>query len=316
MQRSNFKFWRGFTLIELLVVIAIIAILVALLLPAVQQAREAARRSQCKNNLKQMGLALHNYHETHNTLPQGALSLKADGTSYSLSDSNPGKSSVVGGWGWGTFILPFADQAPLYNKIAPNGANFPNAPDDLLRTPLSLFQCPSDASGNINMFEDMRGGNAEGFAKSNYAGIYGSEDGYYTYDVDSVKSHERGMLMYLVTARFRDVTDGLSATLMLGERSWDGLVPDNNTATGCKRSGAVWAGKPNSSNKYSNLLRTNDSAAFTVGGTNRAAASSLHTGGAHFCLGDGSVRFLSNNINIATYKFLGQMADGELVGEF
>src|SRR4051812_6730319 len=94
-------FKRGFTLIELLVVIAIIAVLIALLLPAVQQAREAARRSQCKNNLKQIGLALHNYHDTANTLPPGWI-------------GDPTGSNAGNRWGWGTMILPYLDQAPLY----------------------------------------------------------------------------------------------------------------------------------------------------------------------------------------------------------
>src|SRR6188472_548040 len=99
---------RGFTLIELLVVIAIIAILIALLLPAVQQAREAARRSQCKNNLKQLGLALHNYHDTSNTLPPGWIAVPT-------MSGNTNASAPC--WGWGTMILPGLDQAPLYSSM-------------------------------------------------------------------------------------------------------------------------------------------------------------------------------------------------------
>ena len=105
--RSSSALRRGFTLIELLVVIAIIATLVAILLPAVQQAREAARRSPCKNNLKQIGLALHNYHDTFNILPPGTLCMLNNGTAVKPTDSNPSRTAVTGGWSWSTYILPF-----------------------------------------------------------------------------------------------------------------------------------------------------------------------------------------------------------------
>ena len=120
---------RGFTLIELLVVIAIIAILIALLLPAVQQAREAARRSQCKNNLKQMGLALQNYHDTHRVFP--------------ISHGDTGNS-----FGWRASVLPNIDQAPLYNKInfSENIINTDNL--EVARTPLPVYRCPSDPTDN------------------------------------------------------------------------------------------------------------------------------------------------------------------------
>lgn len=141
---------RGFTLIELLVVIAIIAILIALLLPAVQQAREAARRSQCRNNLKQIGLALHNYHDNYNAFPPGALAMNVTtGVAYKLGDAEPSRSNVGGGWGWSTFILPFIDQAPLYSSLNPNGNNFPLNPTALTRTILPVYICPSEASPNI-----------------------------------------------------------------------------------------------------------------------------------------------------------------------
>ena len=134
MKHSIFKN-RGFTLIELLVVIAIIAILIALLLPAVQQAREAARRSQCKNNLKQLGLATHNYHDSHNVFP--------------ISHGDTGNS-----FGWRAMILPYVDQSPLYNKINFNGNIVDAGNLEIAQTPLGLFHCPSDPSAN-----NVSGGN-------------------------------------------------------------------------------------------------------------------------------------------------------------
>lgn len=326
MKSEQSRHHGGFTLIELLVVIAIIAVLIALLLPAVQQAREAARRSQCKNNLKQLGLALHNYHETHSVLPPGAMILKTNSQGYAIGEgctnascsTGPTLTDVVGGWGWGAFILPFADQAPLYNQIAPNGANFPASSNALLRTPLPLFLCPSDPSGSLNRFSRMDGEDGAGFGKSNYLGVQGNRDADRFTRI--IESDRQGMLMNIRSARFRDVSDGLSNTLMLGERYWDGMTPSDGSGQSNRIAG-VWAGKPMCSDakgghEFSTLLRTNDSAAFTVGGTNRAAGNSMHVGGAHFCLGDGSVRFLSVNMSMTTYMLLGTMADGKVTGEF
>ena len=141
MRTSTNRKHRGFTLIELLVVIAIIAILIALLLPAVQQAREAARRTQCKNNLKQIGLALHNYHDVNRAFPPGWVpQLSSTG-----AVSNTRRSS----WAWSVFILPYIDQAPLFNQLTqtpvPVYPNFPVLPGDDLDRNLAAFTCPSDA---------------------------------------------------------------------------------------------------------------------------------------------------------------------------
>ena len=128
---------RGFTLIELLVVIAIIAVLVALLLPAVQQAREAARRTQCKNNLKQIGLAMHNYHDQMNCFPPGWISV----------DPATGQPSALNGGsgaGWGMLLLPQMDQAPLYNQLNLNRRIADPVNALLIKTSISAFMCPSD----------------------------------------------------------------------------------------------------------------------------------------------------------------------------
>lgn len=310
MLQKRFKYKRGFTLIELLVVIAIIAILIALLLPAVQQAREAARRSTCKNNLKQVGIALHNYHDTHRVLPPGVLMFD-DGS----GDPDPD----LGNWGWNTFILPFIDQGPLYNQLQPNGANFPaTASGSLIQTVIPTLICPSDASSSLNTYVGFTNNeDGVGLGKSNYPGICGSksvdDDEWYDRSDDA---DERGIFNYNSSTRLRDITDGTSNTMASGERMWDGIAIKDDDPGGSIRKGSVWAGRPYDGEKYAVLLRTNDSAAFVPNGTNPASASSRHVGGAHFLFCDGAVRFLSENINNETYKFLGNMSDGEVLGEF
>lgn len=310
MQQISLTRKRGFTLIELLVVIAIIAILIALLLPAVQQAREAARRSTCKNNLKQIGIALHNYHDTHSVLPPGVLMFD-DGS----GDPDPD----LGNWGWNTFLLPYIDQAPLYNQLTPNGANFPtSAAGSLIQTVVPILICPSDASGGINTYVGFTNNeDGVGLGKSNYPGVSGSkgvdDDEWYDRSDDA---DERGIFNYNSSTRMRDITDGTSNTMASGERMWDGISIKDDDPGGSLSKGSVWAGRPYDGEKYATLLRTNDSDAFIPNGTNQASASSRHVGGAHFLFCDGAVRFISENVNRETYKFLGNMSDGEVIGEY
>ena len=254
---------RGFTLIELLVVIAIIAILVALLLPAVQQAREAARRSQCKNNLKQIGLAMHNYHDVMNTLPPGWV-------------DNP--SATNRDWGTGTFLLPYMDQAGMYEAL-PVGLNFiPAANTNILfQTPLAAWVCPSDTGPPLNRYYGS-------YAKSNY--VVSTQIG-------------RGNS----STRFRDITDGLSNVLMHGERA---LKPGGTGGVN-RQPGAIVFGRHNSSTASSHFRAnhkingptTITSATNPVSGDGsctRYNASSPHTGGVHFLFCDGAVKFLSENL--------------------
>ena len=312
MPRSPVARRRGFTLIELLVVIAIIAILISLLLPAVQQAREAARRSQCRNNLKQIGLALHNYHDSYNTFPPGALAMSTAGVAYKPGDAEPSRTAVTGGWGWSVYILPYLDQGPLYAMLAPNGNNFPAAPTDLTKTILPVYLCPSEARGPIHTSFAMGGdGGSNGHARSSYPAIFGSASVNY---VNTAAATARGIFWYNSATRISDVTDGTSNTIMVTERLWDG--GDSET-----RRGAIWAGKcpggaNDAGNKYSNLVRAQNHPDWLIKGLNNNAAMSFHVGGVHFVLGDGSVRFISENTNGATYQNLGQMADGLVIGEF
>lgn len=304
MRREN-PLRRGFTLIELLVVIAIIAILIALLLPAVQQAREAARRSQCKNNLKQLGVALHNYHDVHSTFPPGWVG---------VVNRQPNVGGE-GGFSWGTMILPYIDQAPLYNQfnftlamdVAPNRA--------LLNQRLSVFQCPSDPKPDTFMAEDRNGAQFE-MATANYAGVFGTVelDDCYTVSPGTAPLSAQGQCLsngifyHNSKVKIRDITDGTSNTLMVGERT-----TYNDPVEG------PWYGT------WSGALPLADDAPARVighaehlpnGGDHAEDFGSFHVGGAHFILGDGHVRFLSENMSQEIFEALGTRAGGEVIGEF
>ncbi len=288
---------RGFTLIELLVVIAIIAILIALLLPAVQQAREAARRSTCKNNLKQIGLALHNYNETHSVLPSGWIGVE------------PGVGANVeygSGWGWGTMILPFMDQSPLYNQINfSRDINDPIQTTGLVDIVLPAFRCPSDPADNSFELEEegSPGTVLIRMATANYIGVFGSEE---LDDCEIVapgtNCQSSGTFYQNSNTRFRDVTDGLSQTLFVGERKTDATADWYST----------WVGAvPEGAETFARVLGATDHV------PNDPAShfddfSSHHTGGAQFLFGDGRVRFISENIDKTVYQSLSSIRGGEL----
>ena len=219
--RERRRIRHGFTLIELLVVIAIIAILIALLLPAVQQAREAARRSQCKNNLKQLGLALHNYHDTYGMFPMAVIGRPGAGWQCSvMSNGDAVPNNDYRSWGWGTFILPFVDQAPLYNQLQPDGCRMPNSDatyngEMLLRQSLPVFICPSDTGPALNAF-------FQNYSKSNYV---------INERISNVNTNKR----------IRDIEDGTSNTLMLAERRY------KRDPAGQRYAGAMIWGRANTS---------------------------------------------------------------------
>ncbi len=293
------KFRRAFTLIELLVVIAIIAILIALLLPAVQQAREAARRSTCKNNLKQIGLALHNYHETHRVFPPGMI-----------NDH---------GWLSTTFILPFMDQGPLYNKLSPNGPmNLSNATVLAdVRTILPAYLCPSSADPNPSQNSNLPV-NGIAIGLSNYLGFNGNGD----YRCNTSKPN--GIFYMDSATRIRDVTDGLSNTFAFTERT------SVNDSAGTNHIGAVWAGvTPCASTTYNfeniryGTMQAVPGWSMINGVAYQFGPSSLHVGGVHVLLADGAVRFASENMDasrntapLSTYFKLAVRNDGEVIGEW
>jgi prepilin-type N-terminal cleavage/methylation domain-containing protein len=291
---------RGMTLIELLVVIAIIAILIALLLPAVQQAREAARRTQCKNKLKQIGVALHNYHEAHGLFPPG----------YIQTDlSDPYEHT---GLAWGTMLLPFVEQNTLYSTL---DFNSPTVPTDALVG----WQCPSDPEihgqagwndatwgiGGTPPRRRLQPNFIDFAAKASYVGNYGANV------LDSGPGN--GLLFGNSSIRLRDLTDGVSATIAAGERSME---------TGH----AVWAAVHY--NQIRAMVGTttavDDDGHFVLGGTGYGLSSpvdaygfnSTHTGGLHVLICDGSVQFVSELIDSTTWRHLGNRSDGELVQGF
>lgn len=278
---------RGFTLVELLVVIAIIGVLVALLLPAVQQAREAARRMQCTNHLKQIGLAVHNYHDTYNALPAGWIHRGGNGQPN---------------YGWAVAILPFMEQAALYDELDPGTIPLyerytSSATDEdkrLLQTPIAGYRCPSDVTKDLNDKCNF-GSNHFQIATSNYVGNVGT--------AATTQLIDGGGVFYGNSyLGLKDVIDGLSNTLMVGER--DGGPSLVNNRNYCA---AVWAGVGNN-NSIGNhgVGRTLQRGGFLINFDYAEAGSpenmgkgmsSLHPGGVNILLCDGAARFLPETVD-------------------
>lgn len=315
---------RGFTLIELLVVIAIIAILVALLLPAVQQAREAARRSSCKNNLKQLGLAMHNYHDVHRVFPAGWIGANPAGPHTGLG--SPDLTGFNNGFGWGAMILPYIEQSSLYDQLNFSAPLTDPTNASSIATKVSTFQCPSDPKPDTAVVTDDSS-NSFTLGTSNYMGVFGireideCEIGASPHVSATQQCKGEGVFYHNSKVAMRDITDGTTNTVMLGERTtfyenlntradpfygfWMGLVP--NSEEGAERFLCHTEHNPNHA-------LAKDSTGMSLGDAGDFGSS--HTGGAQFVLGDGSVRFISENIDAATFQNLGQIADGHIVGEF
>ena len=308
---------RGFTLIELLVVIAIIAVLVSLLLPAVQQAREAARRSQCKNNLKQIGLALHNYHDVYKGFP------------FAQVDSTNSFSAM-------SQLLPYLDQGNVYNLIN-FSVPYNNSANDVPRsTELNALRCPSDlvnpltASGGATNYMANKGSNV----------IWQDPTG-----PNVGMPAQNGVMFYQSYVRIGDITDGTSNTAAFSER----ILADGNNSivspvadvffspaapttaddavticnavdiTNLANQFPLYMGAPwmhgQHTYMHTNVPNSRSCGFFTV---LRASMppSSRHTGGVHMLLCDGSVRFVNENINLTLWRGIGTRNGGEVVGEY
>lgn len=322
---------RGFTLIELLVVIAIIAILVALLLPAVQQAREAARRAQCKNNLKQVGLALHNYHDQHRTLPPAGIASAYPAAFYAVCpDATPGDDFQTNrGFfiGYAGLLLPFIDQSPLYDKIN-HETDRMNTNNAVWRTYLPIYSCPSDpnssSSSPFRAAPPTGRGTETIFARGNYAAI--GSDGHIDNGSVFLRTPwgrldpvHRGAMAIAGAAQIRDITDGLSNTLICIEVLAGPNENDQRGSWAYPSGYTVWG--RNHINITTDVLYRCENAPPSYpcqhdSDDTRFGARSQHTGGCQALLGDGSVRFLSENLHQDTYWYLRAIADGQVVGDF
>jgi prepilin-type N-terminal cleavage/methylation domain-containing protein/prepilin-type processing-associated H-X9-DG protein len=306
------KCCKAFTLIELLVVVAIIAILLGLLLPAVQRVREAAARSQCGNNLKQIGLALHNYHDVNLALPPGYLASHAyiDGT----TDTTPG-------WGWAVFVLPYLELDNLYRQL---DFTRPIPTSVAIQTPVKLYLCPSDAYSTVPFgVSDAFGDPLTQAAPCCYAACVGGDE--------SATDDPTGMGIFYRNSRTRltDVKDGTSNTILVGDRAWSnvngiwaGAVPSGVCRRGplnpCPGTGAGFYPAPTLVLAHSHL---NNTTSDTDGGLDDF--SSRHIGGSNFLFADGHVSLIRSIPGDApgggytpdslAFQALGTRANGELI---
>ena len=329
----------GFTLIELLVVIAIIGVLVGLLLPAVQQAREAARRSTCINNLKQMGVALHSHHDVRQAFPVGMNCSNKNGAIYA--------TEKVMGWSWAARLLPFLEEVTLSEtlNIEKHCPRVHSHRGDLAKR-MPSFLCPSDATtgGNrLRLFPPQEPPGTDNDGLSNYVGnvgnnIWSDPWGVRCFNLDETsenlalfKTAHTGMLILAAPIRIVDVTDGTSNTIIIGERDYEDNFHGNH-------GGSLWAGVDEwitmdtaKANGIANKLLTffDDAGTMVINagsaGQNPTGAvhgeavdsySSKHPGGACFVLADGSTRFINEQIAPNTFRNLSKRNDGNPVGSY
>jgi prepilin-type N-terminal cleavage/methylation domain-containing protein len=317
-QRLRSHSARGFTLIELLVVIAIIAILIALLLPAVQQAREAARRTQCRNNLKQIGLAIHNYESTHTVFPPGTLGFPMVFSAHA-------------------HLLPYADQANLQDlidfNVPPLNFGIPGweANELAAKTKIPMYLCPSDA-------EQVPGST---FGPTNYTANVGS--GLVN---NGSATNADGVIFARSSVKFAHITDGTSNTVCFSETllgngvTSTGATPGDyrrevfelpagtpTTEADCAGGGGTWSGQRGAkwiNGHFGDTLYNHyygpNSTTFDCGNGHHShglvSARSQHSGGVHALLCDGSVRFVNDSVNLSIWRSLATRSGNEVVGEY
>jgi len=305
---------RGFTLIELLVVIAVISVLIALLLPAVQGAREAARRINCTNNLKQIGLALNNYHDVHNTFPPGYISLwRRDGSDAGVAEDDFGP-----GWAWGAMILPHLEQTPLFDSInfSLSVAMPQNDTASLMR--VKAYLCPSDSPPfSVPVRDQNNSVTVDTVGTSNYVGCYGVGE------IGAAPGRGNGVFYRNSRTSLAAITDGSSQTVCIGERSHN-----LSYVTWTSRSLGGWLFKTSSVEGGTDQFNPDPEEAFTMvlgpAGLDDGPRTpnhpeahvedywSRHPGGVNFVFGDGSVKLIKNSISPAVYRGLFTRSGGEV----
>ena len=287
---------RAFTLVELLVVIAIIGILIALLLPAVQAAREAARRASCVNSLKQIGLGLHNYHDSHSSLPSGWMGLD-QATNQPYAKGQPG-------WGWASLVLPFVEQGTVSDSLIQYSLPITAPANSAARTQLlPLFRCRSDVGQPTFMLPTDGAPQTPltQLATGNYVGVFG------TFEIGDCLNlplgqtcQGDGAFWHLHGARFAEIQDGLSNTIIVGERS-------------ARKGYSTWVGAPpGGAETLERILGIADHPP-NHPSSHLDDFTSEHRAGTNFLLGDGSVRLIAQTIDPKIYQALATRAGGESI---
>ena len=292
---------RAFTLVELLVVIAIIGILVALLLPAIQAAREASRRTQCKSNAKNVALALQNYHDTNKALPPGVAQ---------VNPAPPATTdTALGNWTWSALILPFVEEDSVHALVdvaKSDMATSMDTPANLtaMQTGLAVYRCPTDSAPIFNeeRLITSAAGVASPLATSNYVGVNSSAE--LRRDPGDPGNNANGIFVRIRGRKLKEVTDGTSHTAIIGERSWESKLPNGSELRsraavvfgirGVRHASEQGLADSMGCGKYQ--LNFSSSSGAIPDSRSRRGFASQHPGGAHFGMADGSVQFINDDI--------------------